>query len=57
MQQAFDLKKINDIISRMKQQAEELKIIGNGFPALDRNLVRIRASIKMLEINISDAIE
>jgi len=57
MNQAFDLKKMNDIILCMKQGADELKEIGSDFPALDRNLVRIRASLKMLEINISDAIE
>lgn len=57
MHQAFDLKKMNDIILGMKQRADELKEIGSDFPALDRNLVRIRASLKMLEINISDVIE
>ncbi|MFH0998878.1 MAG: hypothetical protein V1844_25805 [Pseudomonadota bacterium] len=57
MQHSFDLKKMNDIILCMKQRAEELKEIGSDFPALDRNLVRIRASLKMLEINISDVIE
>ncbi len=57
MHQTFDLKKMNDIILCMKQRAEELKEIGSDFPALDRNLVRIRASLKMLEINISDVIE
>jgi len=41
----------------MKQRADELKEIGSDFPALDRNLVRIRASLKMLEINITDVIE
>ncbi|MDQ1331643.1 MAG: hypothetical protein QG578_1911 [Thermodesulfobacteriota bacterium] len=57
MHQEFDLKKMSDIISGMKQSADELKEIGPDFPALDRNLVRIRASLKMLEINICDAIE
>jgi hypothetical protein len=57
MHQTFDLNKMNDIISCMKQYTDELKEIGSDFPALDRNLVRIRASLKMLEINISDVIE
>lgn len=57
MHQVFDLKKMSDIISGMKQSADELKEIGSDFPALNRNLVRIRASLKMLEINISDVIE
>jgi hypothetical protein len=57
MHQAFDLEKMSEIILRMKQRADELKKIGSDFPALDRNLVRIQASLKMLEINICDAIE
>jgi len=57
MHQTFDLNKMNDIILCMKQHADELKEIGSDFPALDRNIVRIRASLKMLEINISDVIE
>jgi hypothetical protein len=38
----------------MKNTAEELKRLGANLPAIDRNIVRILASIKMLEINISD---
>ena len=57
MHQAFDLKKMSDIILWMKQRASELKEIGSDFPALDRNLVRKQASLKMLEINICDAVE
>ena len=57
MHQAFDLKKMSDIILSMKQRADELKEIGSYFPALDRNLVRIQASLKMLEINICDVVE
>ena len=57
MHQTFNLKKMNEIILCMKQRADELKEIGSDFPALDRNLVRIRASLKMLEINITDVIE
>lgn len=57
MHQAIDLKKMSDIILWMKQRADELKEMGSDFPALDRNLVRIQASLKMLEINICDAVE
>ena len=38
----------------MKLNAVELKEMGAFFPALDRNIARILASLKMLEINISD---
>ncbi|MGD9371095.1 MAG: hypothetical protein PVF14_06715 [Desulfobacterales bacterium] len=53
----IDLDKINTKIHLMKKTAEELNQIGENFPALDRNTVRILASIKMLEINISDLFE
>ena len=52
-----DLKKIDDKIQVMKQAAEELNRIGEKFPALARNTVRILASVKMLEINVSDIVE
>lgn len=38
----------------LKQTATELKRISGGIQAVDRNVDRILASIKMLEINISD---
>jgi len=41
----------------MKSGAEELKRLGDNFPALARNSARILASIKMLEINITDLVE
>ena len=39
----------------MKRTANELKRISGGIQAVDRNIDRILASIKMLEININDA--
>ncbi len=52
-----DLKQINSKIQLMKSTARDLKALGINFPALTRNLVRIEASLKMLEINISDLVE
>jgi prefoldin subunit 5 len=49
--------KIEDMtkkIQALKQTATELKRISGGIQAVDRNVDRILASIKMLEINISD---
>jgi hypothetical protein len=49
--------KIEDMakkIGLLKQTATELKRISGGIQAVDRNVARILASIKMLEINISD---
>ena len=57
MNTQIDFKKINDKIQTMKSVAEELNRMGENFPALARNSVRILASIKMLEINISDIVE
>ena len=52
----IDLTEIDAKIQLMKQTAEELGRIGEDFPALTRNLVRIQASIKMLEINVCDLV-
>ena len=54
---APDLNEINVNIQKMKQAAQTLHQLGKDFPAINRNIVRIRASIKMLEINISDIVE
>ncbi len=53
----LDLKEIDTKIRVMKRTAEELSRLGNNFPAIARNIVRILASIKMLEINICDLVE
>jgi len=41
----------------LKRTAQELTLLGEDFPALARNLARIEASMKMLELNITDLIE
>jgi len=49
--------KIEDMAKKiriLKETATELKRISGGIQAVDRNVDRILASIKMLEINISD---
>jgi len=57
MEAQINTERINAKIGLMKQTAEELKEMGENFPALERNTIRILASIKMLEINISDVID
>ena len=52
-----ELKKMDTRIKAIKKVAEELKDLSGGIPAVDRNVVRILASTKMLEINISDFLE
>jgi len=51
--------KIGDMAAKirvLKETATELKRISGGIQAVDRNVDRILASIKMLEINISDVV-
>jgi len=50
----IDLKELDSKIQSMKKTAEKLKKMGEDFPALNRNVSRLLASIKMLELNISD---
>ncbi|MBE9531110.1 MAG: hypothetical protein IMF00_07570 [Proteobacteria bacterium] len=57
MKPRLDINKIDAKIQLMKKTAEELNRIGENFPALARNTVRILASVKMLEINVSDLVE
>jgi len=54
MTKKMDLKELDSKIQSMKKTAEELKQMGEDFPALYRNISRVLASIKMLELNISD---
>ena len=54
MEKQMDLRKINEKIQAMKKLAKELQDQADQFPALFRNTVRILASLKMLELNISD---
>jgi hypothetical protein len=50
----IDINRIHAKIQLMKKTAQELNRMGDNFPALARNTARILASLKMLEINISD---
>jgi hypothetical protein len=52
-----DLNEISAHIQSMKKTANALNQLGADFPAIHRNIVRILASIKMLEINICDIVE
>lgn len=48
------LKAMDNKISLIKRETEELKSMAQDFPSLSRNTARILASIKMLEMNVSD---
>ena len=49
-----ELKKMDTRIKRIKKAAQELKSLSGEIQAVDRNADRILASVKMLEINITD---
>jgi hypothetical protein len=54
MEQKIDVKELDKKIQTLKKEAESLRDMADNFPALYRNTRRILASIKMLEINLSD---
>jgi hypothetical protein len=49
-----ELGKIDTRIKTIKKAALELNELSAEIPAVDRNTARILASVKMLEINITD---
>ena len=53
----MDFKDLDRKIKVIKEAAEGLKEAGDRFPALASNSSRILASLKMLEINISDIVD
>ena len=53
----INTKKMAQKISAIKQEVNELKAMSGGIQAVDKNIDRILASIKMLEINISDLLD
>ena len=57
MAENYDIKGMVEKIKALRKNAEELKKISGGIQAVDRNVDRILANVKMLEIDISDAAE
>ena len=54
MKNNYNFEAIDDKIKELRKIAEEVNELGEGIEAVKRNMVRIFASTKMLEINISD---
>lgn len=52
-----ELKKIDEKIKLLRNTAEELKGLAENIPAITRNTSRLLASVKMMELNISDCID
>ena len=57
MVEEYKIEDMAEKIQILKQTATELKRISGGIQAVDRNVDRILASVKMLEINISDIVD
>jgi hypothetical protein len=53
----IDIQEMDSRIKAMKKSAEELRALAGDFPAVYRNTSRILASIKMLELNLSDLLD
>ncbi len=53
-----ELKKMAETIAQIRKAAEELRALaGTDFPAVEKNVDRILASVKMLELNVTDVVE
>jgi hypothetical protein len=51
-----DSKKIIAEIEELRSIVQDLRTLSQGIPALDRNLIRIAASVRMLELNFVDPV-
>jgi len=54
MTESYHVKEMAEKVQAIKETATELQNISGGIQAVDRNVDRILASVKMLEINTSD---
>ena len=50
----YRIDEIDIKIQEIKEAATEIERLGGDIEAVKKNLVRLRASTKMLELNISD---
>lgn len=52
-----NVKEMTEKIAAIRRQSLELQAISGGIQAVDKNVDRILASVKMLEINVSDLVD
>jgi biotin operon repressor len=55
MAEKYKIDEMDVKIQEIKKAVQELQEIGGDIEAVKKNLVRLLASTKMLELNISDA--
>ncbi len=53
MSTEFKIKEMDEKIKLLRKTAEELMALGGDIQAVKKNLVRLLASTKMLELNVS----
>ena len=54
MNSDYKINEIDNEIQKIKKAATKIEKLGGTIEAVRKNLVRLRASTKMLELNISD---
>lgn len=57
MDKQTDFVKLHETILKIKKLLRELENNAESFPALNRNSKRALASLKMIELNVSDAVQ
>jgi len=57
MNQEYDIKGMATKIKALRRNAEALKEISGGIPAVMKNSDRILGCVRMLEVDISDALK
>jgi hypothetical protein len=57
MDREYDLKGMDAKIREIHRTAEEIRELGQGIEAVRRNVDRILASVKMIELNVCDVVE
>ena len=57
MSNQYKIREMDEKIRLLRKTAEELMALGGDIEAVKKNLLRLLASTKMLELNISDAKE
>jgi len=54
MNQRVDPALFAEQVKLIRAAAEKLRVMGADFPAVDRNALRILASVKMIELSLGD---
>lgn len=57
MGEEYNVKQMAENIRLIRERATDLLHVSGGIQAVDRNVNRILASVKMLEINIGDIVD